>query len=544
MWQPFTECRKKWCPATSDAVAAAIVAGVAIALYLRLVRHGDIWWMDASRHALNGAFVLDFLRAVPLSHPMDFAIDYYRQWPALTIGFYPPVFHAALAASYAIFGVSEAAALIPELASLAVLAWGAYRLSRHWLDAAPALAVALLLMGAPELSYWGQQIMLDVPSYAFLIWAVEFQLRYMKGGSPRALDAAVVCAVLAISTKYNAAFIVGVMVLTLLHARGWRFVFDREALRAGALGIVLMVPAVVIFFKFSAYNLDQAASVQGGDARWSLEGLTYYARIMGTVISWPILVLAAIYCAALPFAPRLRLPKDDAVFLLSWVILGYVFYTMIAVKDPRHTLLITYPFVLAAVLLLDRMLGRFAWRSVAPLALACGVFAFSLATRPAPYVTGMRQAAQDVARLAPPETNVAFWGRLDGTFIYAMRAYTNRMDLGVVRMDQLLLGNVAVAFERGFVQKDLSAKQIVEQLQTMHVQYVVMQSQYGDEIGVVHRLSEALQSDKFQEVERIPMTANYPFPYLNELIIYRAVAEVQRGRIAPPIEVKIINKTF
>jgi 4-amino-4-deoxy-L-arabinose transferase-like glycosyltransferase len=236
--------------AIGDSVAAVVLCEVAVALYLSLPRHGDIWWMDASRHALNGALVLDFLRAMPLRDPMEFAIDYYRQWPALTIGFYPPLFSMALAASYAIFGVSEAAALLPELAFLALLAWGAYRLSQHWLDAAPALAVALLIMGSPEISYWGRQVMLDVPSYAFLIWAVEFQMRYIKGESPRALNAAAVFAVLAISTKYNAAFIVGPMVVALLHARGWRFAFDPAALRAAALGTVLMLPPLTIFSPF------------------------------------------------------------------------------------------------------------------------------------------------------------------------------------------------------------------------------------------------------------------------------------------------------
>ena len=175
---------------------------------------------------------------------------------------------------------------------------------------------------------------------------------------------------------------------------------------------------------------------------------------MGSVISWPTLVLAAIYCAALPFAPRLRLPRADAVFLFVWTILGYVFYAMIAVKEPRHILFITFPLVLASVLVLDRLL---AWRAIVPLALACGVFAFTVATRPPPYVTGMRQAAMDVARLAPPETNIAFWGRLDGTFIYAMRAYTGRNDLGVVRLDKLLFRDVAIAFDQGFTQQNSRA---------------------------------------------------------------------------------------
>src|SRR6266446_984719 len=117
---------------------------VTVIMYLGLPKHGDIWWSDASRNALNGAFVLDFLREAPFHHPLEFAYDYYRQWPALTIVFYPPLFYAVLAGVYAVLGVSEASALIAEFAFLFLLAWGAFRLSRHWLDPLPALAVALL----------------------------------------------------------------------------------------------------------------------------------------------------------------------------------------------------------------------------------------------------------------------------------------------------------------------------------------------------------------------------------------------------------------
>jgi hypothetical protein len=539
-----TECNIRQRSTASDVVAAIIVCGVAVTLYLKLPRLGDIAWYDASGHALNGAFVLDFLRAMPLRHPMDFAIGYYRQWPALTIGFYPPVFYVSLAASYAIFGVSEAAALIPELAFLALLGWGAYHLSRHWLDPAPALAVALLLMGAPGVSSWGQQIMLDVPAYALLILAIDYQLCFMKRGSQRSLYAATSCAVLAIATKYNAAFIVGVMGVAVLYARGWRFALSRTALRAAALGVILMLPVLAIFLKFSMYNVEQSTAAHGF-ARFSFEGLTYYARILGAVISWPTLALAAIYCAALPFARALRLPRVDAVFLLVWVIFGYVFYAMIAIKEPRHILFITYPFVLAAVLFLDWMLRGLAWRSVAPLTLACGVFAFSLVRHPAPYISGMRQAAQDLVRLAPEETNIAFWGNFCQAFIYAMRAYNDRMDLGVVRLDKLLLRDVAITLDWGFTEEDLSEEQIVEQLRNLHVQYVVIQTHYyEDRISVIHRLSNALQSDKFREVERIAITTNDPTSRIGELVLYRAVAEVAQGRIAPPIRVKILNRTF
>src|SRR5208282_1105972 len=237
--------------------------------------------MDASRHAMNGAFILDFLHQLPLRHPIQSAYDYYRQYPALTIGFYPPLFSVALAAFYALFGVSEAAALLCELAFLFLLGCGAYRLSRHWLDWRPALAATLMVIGAPELLYWGRQIMLDIPAYAFLIWAAEFYVRYLKGAANRWLYLAVLFTVAAVYTKYNAIFFVAVMAVALPCARGWRALFDPSVLRAAALGSLLMVPAAAIFFIFARYNLQQASAAPVAPAHAAgSAALTYYAAVL------------------------------------------------------------------------------------------------------------------------------------------------------------------------------------------------------------------------------------------------------------------------
>lgn len=540
MIAPLALGRKK-----SDIAAIAIVCGIVLCLYINLRRQGGIWWPDASRHALNGAFILDFLRALPVHDPMGYATRYYQQWPALTIGFYPPVFYVALAASYAIFGVSEAAALVVELSFLALLGCAAYRLSRRWLPAAESLAVTLLLMGAPELIFWGQQIMLDIPAYAFFLWAIQLEQRFIETGRPRWLYASVVCAVLSIGTKYNAVFIVPVMIIVLAQARGWKSLADRVVLTAAALGLVLLLPILLVFLKFGAYDLTQAKAVVGADMRWSVEGLTYYARVMGGVISWPTLLLSMGYCAAVSFARELRLPKNDAVLLLAWVSVGYIFYAMIAVKQPRHILFITYPIALTAVLFLAWVLRGLKWRSAIPVALACSVFASSLYSRPAPYVTGLRQAALDVARAAPVDSNVAFWGYLDGTFVYAMRAYANRPDLGVVRLDKLLFDDVAVSLDRGFAEKNLRPQEIIEQLRDLHVQYVVMQPDYMNRVSIIQRLQEALDSATFVKVKSISMTSDYPSrAILGNLIIYRAVSAVPPGRVAPHIQVKLINRSL
>jgi 4-amino-4-deoxy-L-arabinose transferase-like glycosyltransferase len=522
-----------------------ILLAITLGMYFGLPRRGDIDWPDASRHALNGAFVLDFIQQFPWRHPIEFAYDYYRQWPALTILFYPPLFYGVLAVVYAVFGVSEASALLTELAFLFLLAWGAFRLSRHWLDPPPALAVALLLIGAPELAFWGRQIMLDVPAYAFLVWAAEFLVRHLKSGQKWTLFGAVICAVAAAYTKYNAIFFVVPIAISLLYAYSWRVFRQRAVLQAAGLGGVLLLPLVGIFFAFGSYNLDQAAAIPGADAsRWNIAELTYYARIMPSVISWPTLAFACFYVLALPFAPGLRLARADAIFLGSWLLVGYAFYSMIAVKEPRHILFITYPLALAAVLAIDRTLAKVSFRYAVSLVFAVAILASTLTMGAVPVVAGMREAAEAVAPLAPPETNVAFWGSRDGTFVYAMRAYSGRRDLGVVRLDKILLSEVAVYVEHGFKENVISPDELTDTLRDLHVQYVVYQTRYHDDLASVKALQEALGSDKFSEVERIPMTANYGKGYMADLVIYRMKEEVPRGRVTPAMQIKLLGRSL
>src|SRR5271166_2948509 len=64
----------------------------------------------------------------------------------------------------------------------------------------------------------------------------------------------------------------------------------------GLHGGVLLLPLVGIFFVFGSYNLDQAAALPAAEAsRWNIVGLTYYTRIMPSVLSWPTVVLACLY---------------------------------------------------------------------------------------------------------------------------------------------------------------------------------------------------------------------------------------------------------
>jgi hypothetical protein len=123
-----------------------------------------------------------------------------------------------------------------------------------------------------------------------------------------------------------------------------------------------------------------------------------------------------------------------------------------------------------------------------------------------------------------------------------MRAYANRPDLGVIRLDKLLFHDVAVYLQPATQANRLTPLQVTDALTELHTQYVIVQTGYLDDNPAVQALQTAVHSDKFTEVLRIPMTSNYRFSNVTELVIYRLTAEVPHSRPTPSMQIKLLDK--
>src|SRR5215471_1745026 len=66
-----------------SAVALVVLLAAVTALFLTAPFDKDMWWSDAPRHAMDGAFYRDFLRYLPLSYAKQWAMNYYIHYPAL-----------------------------------------------------------------------------------------------------------------------------------------------------------------------------------------------------------------------------------------------------------------------------------------------------------------------------------------------------------------------------------------------------------------------------------------------------------------------------
>jgi hypothetical protein len=521
------------------AIVALLVAGAVALLFTGAPHAGAFYWSDSPRHALNGVFVMDLLRDLPLDDPAGYAYRYYAQYPALTILFYPPLFYAISAPFYALLGVSHEVALLVVALHYVAYGLGCWRLARFWLDATGALVFALLMLALPEVAFWGRQVMLEVPAFAFLVWSAVAFMKHWQDGSRAGLYWAAALLVLAMYTKISVAYVGLVYVLLLAWRHRLALFSQRDHWAVLVLSAIGLVPLVVITLKFGQANVQSVSGVADAVAsRFSLEGWLWYARQLPGQLGWPLL-LAGMAGLLWALVKQRRASWFAGVwFWLLWLVVAYVFYSLIDLKEARHSVYLLPAFVFFAVGAIQHLLPR--PYSVAALLVLLTATAAATVSRPVYYVEGYAQAVDEVAKRAPKDSVVLFSGYRDGSFIFNLREREDRRDLSVLRADKILL-SLAVRRELGVEEKPMTDEQLAQIINDSGVHYVVMQPGFWTDLEAMRRFERVISSPQFEQVARTPTLANYKSDE-RELLIYRNLGPVGPKPDKLNIELKIINR--
>jgi len=432
----------------------------------------------------------------------------------------PTLFALVEAVVFALFGVTHWAAQLTVILFLTAGAIGAFVLTKRWLPPAQALAVALLFMGAHEIALWGRQVMLDVPAYALLIWAAVVLVNHIEKPNPNNYFWLALVLVAGIYTKLNIVFILPVFLWVLWRNEGNELWRKRKLWGSLLLFSLLILPWAIITLKFGQIN---AGAVIGGQnvhevSRLSLDSWVYYLERMPDQIGWVVVGLAILYLFGSILKKEWRLPERAHGLMLGWLLIGYLFFSCIALKDQRHSIFILFPLFLFAVLALNRSLPK-AWASTLAITLALVMLGKATFIDQVPAISGYRQTADYVAEHASKDSVVLFSGYRDGSFIFNMRSYDERDDLSILRADKLLM-RVAVMREFGVEEKAVSHDALLKQLSDYGVDYVVNEPRFWKDLTVMKWFQEFLSTDSFTVVKRFEVTGNTKHDD-KELVIYR-----------------------
>ncbi|MDN5752357.1 MAG: glycosyltransferase family 39 protein [Nitrosospira sp.] len=520
--------------------AVLVFMAFAVIMFITAPTNGDFAWSDAPRHGLNGIFVRDFLIAMPWEDPRQYAVDYYLRYPALTILFYPPLFSVFLAGSYSIFGFSHAVAQGTVALFHLVLGLAGYMLARRWMAHGYAIAASLLLAGAPEIAFWGRQLMLDIPAYAWLVLMAVMFVRYLDHGENRYLWLTVALFVAAVYTKQTSLFVIFALAAGIIASQGCQAFRNPRLWIAAVVLLLLLVPLVLLQLKFGQVNTASILGSQRADvSRLSIEAWTYYAAQLPSQLGWPTVILAVIYLVGAMLKPGWRLPRPHMVFVVTWFVAGYLFFSYIMVREPRHDLMALLPIPIFAVLAIKELAGsRFKKTGlIVAGAVTAGSVAWLLVAYPVHWVSGYSEVADVVLKQAPRNSVVLFSGYRDGSFIFNIRA-GQRSDISVARADKLLL-RVAIERERGVQDRSLTADRIEELIKQHAIRYVVAETGFWDDLPSMAALKSLLQdANRFAVVRRIATQANYPSTD-GELVVYRYLGEVDTDPL--PLSAELVG---
>jgi Dolichyl-phosphate-mannose-protein mannosyltransferase len=487
---------------------------------------GAFEWQDAPRHAMNGVFIHDLFRDLPFKDPRGWAEAFYAKSPAVTILFYPPLVPVILAIFYALLGISHETALLVIGLFYASLATGTYLLARRMLEPLPAFLAAACLVLAPEVTMWGRQVMLEIPMLALLVWSSWFLFKFVDTSQWHHLIASALLMVAAVNTKQTALLIIPAFVWVLCVSKGISLFKNRRLWFLVIICSIALIPLVILQYKFAGHNLENV--VHRPDTtmdRWSIENLGWYLTRLPGMLGVVSLVLALLGLVTHFSGASYKAKKLEFWFGVIWFLVCLIAFSLIALKETRHGILILFPLALFAGIFFQS-LAKFKVVQV------CGGVTFiALAAYSGVYVNrvqavgGYLEAAQKIANIATPDSRVLFSGYRDGPFIFALHSVSPRPDVTVVRGDKLWF-NIRIMPGFGLGERDLSAQDMRDLFYRYGISYFVVEKGFWNDVPVQKTFNQLMETDDFEVVARIPLTGRVTQSE-SEIIIYRNLSPIK-----------------
>jgi hypothetical protein len=422
---------ERWLAARVPQVFGVIAA---VTLVAALHASGDGLWFqgDAPRHAMNGVFWWDLLRAMPV-HPLTFALRYFARYPVISPATYPPLFYVIEGAAFQVFGTSPFVvktliAACSVMTGVYVMAW-----ARRWIGPRAGWAGAFVAF-VPAMVLWTNTVMLNVPATALGMASLYHVRRWLESDERRHLLVTIVFLAALILTYYQGVLVAPICVLWALAAPK-----DVQRRRRRLMWVGIAAVAAVVPIALAAYlaPVQFARHAPGIHSFMRLRTWTLYPGLLPQIVG-VVLLTAGVAGFALAWrVPRLR---TEVAFVASWIVVLMVCVSPLPAKDARYILLVAPAFVLAATLGVAAVFEGSTLRPGWQAALLVGTFALSFwsATRVVvPDVSGFREVAEFTRREAPSDA-VLYDGRYDGVFGFYARAMDPLFERRLVRGDKLL----------------------------------------------------------------------------------------------------------
>ncbi len=304
-------------------------------LLLRGLGDDSLGFPDADRILMDGVFIRDFLVDLPLAAPYVYPVNYFGQYPALSIGYRPPFFPFVEALFNLVFGVNAWSSRLAlfAFAAAGITAW--FLIVRRIYNIPLAVLSILVWLSTPFYAQWGWYTMAEVPVVSMSLITAYFFCRYIDTGAVRHIFLTTIFFGLAAWTKQTAVYM-GLWFLLYLLTTGKAVDFFRQkAVWASVIVMILiLVPLAVMTISFGKMNLYQSIGEMPDNraARFSWENWSIHLKNLYSLhLTAPVAILGVVGAA---MAVYYRDKK--ALFFATGIISVYVFFSLMVGKNFRY----------------------------------------------------------------------------------------------------------------------------------------------------------------------------------------------------------------
>jgi 4-amino-4-deoxy-L-arabinose transferase-like glycosyltransferase len=286
---------------------------------------------DEAAHYVTGLMVRDYLASGFHESPLRYADEYYRHYPKIGLGNWPPFFYLVQAGWTLLFGSTVDSVLrLMALLEIALALRTARWLWREfgWIEAA---AGAVLLTALPLTQQYSNMVMAEVLSALTMFGAAGFFALYLEGEEWRGAVGFGICAGLAIMTKGTGLALAFVPPLAILFT-GRYALLKRRSLWVAALLVAVIAGPWTWHFRNEGRGGWQEASPS---LHFTKEAIGYYLWRLCVALGG-LLAAPALAGAGSLFLPRTRKPAI-AVCSLALVAGVWIFQCLMPVGlEARH----------------------------------------------------------------------------------------------------------------------------------------------------------------------------------------------------------------
>lgn len=444
---------------------------------------------------------MDMIEEGGFLDPITYAERYYVQYPALTIGMYPPVFYTVEALFFKVLGVSPLAARLAVLLFTLLGVNVFFLLCRMWFPLWLSVVGGMLYLLQPVTLFGQKNVMVEMPALAMSIVAIYFLCVATERGTQWACFWAPLFAALAFLTKQNTIFLVPIWCVWILAHRKWDLAKSRHFVMGILVGVVVLIPWVIINLTVSRSYVEAFAFQEYH--LWS--NCLYYLKHCSEIVSYPVVTLSVV---SVILWPKLR-QYSGYKFSLLWGFSVLLSISVMEFTTPRYAMFIVPAMIILSMYLVRLVTEKF-WvllsrRPVYPVLLLALICLHLNTDR----VWGGRdiQGFEEVADFVVQDrecVSVFYDGYFDEAFIFHMRARDKDRRVFVFRASKLVFSTMMIV-ELAYNELITQPSEFLAVLDRYSIKYLVQEERDLMNTRANKRLRQWIQRPEFRLLQQHPV---------------------------------------